>query len=304
MLSTDASPYGVVFINDHPIGDASHARLSLRKTGISLGVIVRLTDIDNPLYGEHIMTNVKLFDLIVGDFPIDCLFRSLQVFQCFTCNALTNATWWANCFMGGARVDCPNEKEPWHRRIEGLRYTHLFEVRPRVYQDAVEQEVEAILKSVVLKNDLLGEPILDWFAQAVLHDGYVVDGVGCSPRGRKRMAMRSGYFPSASPSFKEEVFQSLRGKYPEEIVPLARIYIQAKYEFASELKGKPRNREVTEAVYQSSGLAEANSKIKLLPEELGKLLDTIHERYREAHWQWEADEHLKVHSYRARQQST
>jgi hypothetical protein len=53
----------------------------------------------------------KLYDLTVGDFPIDVTFRSLQVFKCSACGALTNETWWANCFMGGARVECPNRKE-------------------------------------------------------------------------------------------------------------------------------------------------------------------------------------------------
>jgi hypothetical protein len=145
---------------------------------------------------------------------------------------------------------------------------------------------------------------MDWYAQAVLHDGYVVDGVGFHPGGEKRMAMfAGGGLLPAFPPFVEEVFKSVMATIPEGTVSLARRHIQAEHAFFLALKDLPRGREFAEEAHKSSGLDEVHNEARAVSGMLD-LLHEIHSNYQKAYWQWEAEQHLKRNGYRARQAST
>ncbi len=249
------------------------------------------------------MSVVQLYDLTVDDFPVDKEFCSLQVFKCHACGALTNITWWANCRMGGAQVECPNEREGWHRRIEGLRRRSSFEVRPRAYEEAVAQEIAEILRSVTPQHRICGNPIRDWDAQAVLNDGYVVDGVGFRPHGEKRVAMSASYFPPVFPPFEAEVFQTVSRSLPESDHALARQYIESQHALFQGLRGRLRSIEMAEHAYRSSGLDGVHAQIQAQPG-LKEKLDRVHSDYQSAYWRWEAERHLQLHGYRARHKHT
>jgi hypothetical protein len=250
---------------------------------------------------------MKLYNLAIGDFPIDQIFRSVQVFKCRHCGALTNGTYWADRFMGGARVHCPNEKEKWHSRIVGLRHVGLGEVRPKAYEEAVQKEVEEILAANPPKNDLVGDPDLTWEAEAILHEGYVMDGIGFEPHGQKRLVMMERLQPAP---FVEEVFERVKGGYTEHIVECVRWNIRFSYEFRIAMREEEerngRSREGAEAIHRQLTARLGERPLRPEPpteeesEELQERMGSLETTYRFAYEQWIAEGRLaKIERYRA-----
>jgi hypothetical protein len=168
--------------------------------------------------------SIKLYDLRDCDFPVDREFRTLQVFKCHVCGALSNLAWWSSSRWGGARNECPNDEQDWHRELDSKRDL-LTEPHPKSYKKELRQEIDDLLSKVEVRNDLEGEPDCGYEAQAVLNDGFVVDGIGIRADGSMRFA---GSISKVFPPFEETVFAGFSKDLPADIASdlRARIPVQ------------------------------------------------------------------------------
>jgi hypothetical protein len=89
-------------------------------------------------------------------------FRSLQIFQCPICNAVTN-----RCIMGGwpgygLRAVCPNAAEEWHHSLED-KTSLQNPLHPKTYREELANEITSLLKECapLIQNDLVGQPDFD-----------------------------------------------------------------------------------------------------------------------------------------------
>src|SRR3989344_2405627 len=104
---------------------------------------------------------VKLYDLRKKDIPLYKEFRTLQVFECWVCGALTNKMYAGAAIPIGYHEDvvCPNAGECWHHELEKKR-RWLAKPHPEDYKKALRREIDEFRKKhqSKAKNDLAGKP--------------------------------------------------------------------------------------------------------------------------------------------------
>jgi hypothetical protein len=233
---------------------------------------------------------VQLYDLTKGDFPLDQRFRSLQVHKCSTCDALTNHALWINGFMCGARFLCQNENSGWHRKIQAKRGL-LFSPHPKAYVNAMQEEIEEILRSSNRKDDIVGDADPTSEADAQLHEGFIVHGIGFWPGGRKRIV--GAFFQNLHPPLVERVFSEVSRGQPAEIVTLLLTSLVATHEFHVSLEAAERDDD--EAARERLGRSGSElRRIHLcIPDSATeKIIDDLKSRYRGAYEQWLAENRL------------
>ena len=86
---------------------------------------------------------IRLYDLRQNNYPDKRgdSFRSLQIFECSVCGAITNEVHMGGWPGYGVRYTCPNSAEKWHHNL----------------QDAYTVEAHKAVAHLV-KNDIVGEP--------------------------------------------------------------------------------------------------------------------------------------------------
>jgi hypothetical protein len=104
----------------------------------------------------------KLYDLDKGDYPKKrgSVFRSIQVFECDICGALTNKVIIGGFYPDyGIKVVCPNSTKCWHHELE-IMIRWLSKPHPRSYKDELSREIkeEREKHRSEIKNDLEGNP--------------------------------------------------------------------------------------------------------------------------------------------------
>ncbi|MEK7498536.1 MAG: hypothetical protein AAB611_01600 [Patescibacteria group bacterium] len=103
--------------------------------------------------------DIVLYDMRKKDYPNKRgdTFRTLQVFKCWVCNALTNRVTMGGYPGYGCATICPNSGECWHHELEEkikwLKYPH-----PGSYKEELRQEIDAMRKEYehLVEHDLLG----------------------------------------------------------------------------------------------------------------------------------------------------
>ena len=107
---------------------------------------------------------IRLYDIREKDYPNQRgdSFRSLQVFECAVCEALTNLV-----IMGGApglgiRMLCPHSSDCWHHdlaiKIQELRLE--YKSQPQQFREKVREILGALRSFKVLTDDIVGNPDL------------------------------------------------------------------------------------------------------------------------------------------------
>lgn len=102
---------------------------------------------------------VVLYDMRKKDYPNKRgdTFRTLQVFKCWVCCALTNKVVMGGYPGYGCATICPNSSECWHheleRKIKWLRNPH-----PKSYKKELQEEINAEREESahLVLNDLEG----------------------------------------------------------------------------------------------------------------------------------------------------
>ena len=107
------------------------------------------------------MSDEKLVDLRHG-YPERQCFRTLQVFECDICKALTNLAW--RPFKGVPRVHafCPLAEEKWHYIIREKMEWLGERAHHATYAKALRKEIKKLKKGARKKarNNLAGDPDL------------------------------------------------------------------------------------------------------------------------------------------------
>ena len=103
----------------------------------------------------------RLYDIPLRNYPSQRgdTFRSLQVFKCWVCNALTNKVVMGGYPGYGVRAICPNSSECWHHELED-KLMRLNKSHPQSYEKELQKEIGDIkrLHEKDVKNDLEGNP--------------------------------------------------------------------------------------------------------------------------------------------------
>ena len=86
-------------------------------------------------------------------------FRSLQVFKCWVCEAMTNRVIIGGYLTSGVRVPCPHSSECWHHEIEE-KVRLLNQPHPQSYKTELQQEIEVMKRQYLdqIINDIVGDP--------------------------------------------------------------------------------------------------------------------------------------------------
>ncbi len=104
---------------------------------------------------------VKLYDLREHKYPSQRgdTFRSLQIFECETCGAVTNSMLMGGYPGYGLRYYCPNSQENWHKELQEM-IKLSSQPHPKFYKDELKKEIEGHRKKHKddVKNDILGNP--------------------------------------------------------------------------------------------------------------------------------------------------
>lgn len=104
---------------------------------------------------------ITLYDIRKHDYPNKRgdHFRSLQVFECWVCNALTNEVVMGGSMGYGVRAVCPNSAECWHHELEA-KIKLLDMPHPKSYKQELQKEIDELKQKhrSKVKNDLKGEP--------------------------------------------------------------------------------------------------------------------------------------------------
>ncbi len=104
---------------------------------------------------------VRLYDISQCNYPNQRgdSFRSLQVFECIVCTAMTNCVVMGGWPGYGMRIICPNSGECWHHEIE-LKIKWLKKPHPAVYMQDLEMEIETMRGAAAeyVRHDLAGNP--------------------------------------------------------------------------------------------------------------------------------------------------
>lgn len=132
----------------------------------------------------------KLYDIEKNDHPNKRgdEFRSIQIWKCSVCHALTNRVMMGGSPGLGTRIGCPNDAECWHHELR-RKALWLEKPHPKAYREALALEVEELRlrHTHEAKNDLVGSPdhaqmrtVLNPFSRRVNdrhcpHDGHSFD---------------------------------------------------------------------------------------------------------------------------------
>ena len=104
---------------------------------------------------------VKLYDLREKNYPNKRgdTFRSLQVFECPVCKALSNKVIIGGSHGYGVRVICPHSSKCWHHELQEKK-EWLDKPHPRSYKDELRKEIAEMKTNVPddIKNDVKGNP--------------------------------------------------------------------------------------------------------------------------------------------------
>ena len=105
--------------------------------------------------------DVILYDLRKDDHPDQRgdRFRSLQVFECGICGAVTNSMLMGGYPGYGLRYYCPNGQEEWHKNLkEKIKLSR--QPHPKFYNHELEKEIQEFRNKHAkdVKNDILGNP--------------------------------------------------------------------------------------------------------------------------------------------------
>ncbi|MDE1970706.1 MAG: hypothetical protein KGI50_04000 [Patescibacteria group bacterium] len=106
--------------------------------------------------------DVQLYDLRRKTYPNQRgdSFRSLQVFLCPICAALTNKVVMGGYPGYGVRAVCPNSVEDWHHNLEDrVGLLHKFP-HPKSYKEELQKEIDEMREAYksLIKNDIVGNP--------------------------------------------------------------------------------------------------------------------------------------------------
>lgn len=126
---------------------------------------------------------MKLYDIRERKYPDKRgdVFRSLQVFECWVCKALTNRVVMGGAMGYGVRAVCPNSVHCWHHELE-LKIAWLYEKpHPASYKKELQKEIDRMKKRCAkeIKNDLQGKPSME-LKQGVTNVRSHKPGSGCT----------------------------------------------------------------------------------------------------------------------------
>lgn len=99
--------------------------------------------------------SIKLFDLEKFEQPEHrCSFRTVQVFKCPVCEALTNKAEIEGVFPPGARgrvVYCPHASECWHHEIEEKirKYKNARSLRKKKLKEEIEMQKGNVANDII-----------------------------------------------------------------------------------------------------------------------------------------------------------
>lgn len=110
---------------------------------------------------------IKLYDIRKHDYPNKRgdNFRSLQVFECWVCGALTNQIIMGGSAGYGKCAICPNSANCWHNELEEQIYLLAKALKQSCRQEAESyrekiKEIKNRYKEEI-KNELIGTPDLN-----------------------------------------------------------------------------------------------------------------------------------------------
>lgn len=102
---------------------------------------------------------IKLYDIQKKKFPATrCYrFRTLQVFKCRVCGALTNEAMRGGRFGASIVCECPNSSEPWHYDL-AAKVEWLGKPHPKSYKAELESEIseDRAANATKVKNNVVG----------------------------------------------------------------------------------------------------------------------------------------------------
>ena len=112
---------------------------------------------------------IILYDLRIENFPNEHVFefRTLQVFKCWVCSALSNnvtrrysistVTGWQGMELS---ITCPHSSECWHHELYRKVRWLKSHPHPKSYKDELKQEIDEELNELrpLVCNDLVGNP--------------------------------------------------------------------------------------------------------------------------------------------------
>ncbi|MEK7147105.1 MAG: hypothetical protein AAB772_02515 [Patescibacteria group bacterium] len=110
------------------------------------------------------MGKIKLYDVENYDYPNSSQayengFRSVQVFKCRICGALTNLVVRRNDSSLGVRPICPNHMEKWHFDLKEKLFLRVAFSHPASYKKELEQEITEMLDKISdkISRDVRGD---------------------------------------------------------------------------------------------------------------------------------------------------
>lgn len=110
----------------------------------------------------------KLYDIRKKDYPNNQgdTFRSLQIFECCICGALSNRVIMGGSNGYGVRVVCPNSSECWHHELEE-KMEWLAKPHPQSYKRELQKEVDKMKRKneKYIRNDVEGNPNMSFKRQ-------------------------------------------------------------------------------------------------------------------------------------------
>lgn len=104
----------------------------------------------------------RLFDMRKNDWPRDefAIWRTVQVYRCGICGALTNECFGRGCLLSTSLVHtiCPNAMECWHHELE-IKLEWLNHPHPRAYRETLEEEIRELRAGVKrsVRNNVVGD---------------------------------------------------------------------------------------------------------------------------------------------------
>ncbi len=102
---------------------------------------------------------IKLYDIQKNELPPDrrYRFRTLQVFKCRVCGALTNEVRRGGRFGASLVCECPNSSEPWHYDL-AAKVEWLGKPHPKSYKAELRSEIdeERAANALKIKNNVVG----------------------------------------------------------------------------------------------------------------------------------------------------
>ena len=103
---------------------------------------------------------VRIYDLEERNYPNQRgdSFRSLQVFECWVCGALTNWVIMGGSPGYGVRTVCQQSSLEWHHELED-KISLLQKPHPKSYKQELEKEISQLREKheKEIKNNLVGD---------------------------------------------------------------------------------------------------------------------------------------------------